>query len=195
MPNPLCNDERRKRWQFRRDPERDPLFRALILIMAVAVVVVVAFDAISHQTGIARATSPQTETITSTYKPQTRDLVVTAVPMLVHEQRGIFDYLQKDFAKGGLLQNGEVWAFSPNSLTVYEGDTVHVTVVNPGGDAHTFTISEMNFNINVPAMSQVEGSFVVPKPGLFKFFCAIAEHSPYMWGSLVVLPDSSAPQA
>jgi len=70
-----------------------------------------------------------------------------------------------------------------------------VTVVNPGGDPHTFTLPDVNFNIDVPALSTVKGSFVVPKVGLFKFFCAIPENSPYMWGSLVVLPDSSAPQS
>src|SRR3989442_4102027 len=177
------------------DPDPAPLFRALIVIMAVAVVVVLAFDAISHQTGIARATAPSTATVTTTYKPEPRDLVVTAVPMLVHEETGLYDYLKKDFGKGGLLQNGEVWAFSPSSLTVYEGYTVNVTVVNPGGDPHTFTIADMNFNIDVPALSTVTGSFVVPKVGLFKFFCAIPEHSPSMWGSLVVLPDSAAPQS
>jgi len=178
------------------DPEHDPLFRALILLMAVALVVVVAFDAISHQTATAVVTGPQTRTVVSTYKPQTRQLVVTAVPLLVHEETGLYpDYLKKDFAKGGLLEKGEVWGFSPNNLTVYEGDTVQVTVVNPGGDPHTFTIAELNFNIDVPAISTVKGSFVVPKVGLFKFFCAIPEHSPYMWGGLVVLPDSAAPQS
>jgi plastocyanin len=176
------------------DPERDPLFRGLVIIMAVAVVVVLAFDAINHQTGIASATSPQTGTATSTYQPQTRELVVTAVPLMVHEETGLYSDLKKDFAKGGLLQNGEIWGFSPSSLTVYEGDTVNVTVVNAGGDPHTFTIAEINYNLDVPAMSSVKGSFVVPKVGLFKFFCAIPEHAPYMWGGLVVLPASSAPQ-
>ena len=179
----------------RTDPERDPLFRTLVLLMAVAIVVVIAFDAISHRAGIAHATAPRTGTVTSTYKPQSRDLVVTAVPLLVHEETGLYDYLKGDFAKGGLLQHGEVWGFSPSSLTVYEGDTVRVTVVNPGGDPHTFTIADMNINIDVPAISTVEGSFLVPKLGLFKFFCAIPEHSPYMWGSLLVLPASAGPQS
>ncbi len=131
----------------------------------------------------------------STYKPQTRNLLVTAVPLLVHEQTGVFDYLKTDFAKGGLLQGTEVWAFSPSTLTVYQGDTVHVTVVNPGDDPHTFTISEVNFSMKVRGQSQREGSFVVPSAGLYKFFCSIPEHMPYMWGNLVVLPDSDAPQA
>src|SRR5438105_2655988 len=83
----------------------------------------------------------------------TRNLVVTAVPLLVHEQAGFFDYLNHDFGKGGMLKDKEVWAFSPNTLTVYAGDTVHVTVVNPGDDPHTFTISEMNFSMNVKGQS------------------------------------------
>jgi len=130
-----------------------------------------------------------------TYTPQTRDLLVTAVPLLVHEQSGFFDYLNKAFGKGGMLAGKEVWAFSPNNLTVYAGDTVRVTVVNPGDDPHTFTISEVNFSMNVKGQSQRKGSFVVPNPGLFKFFCSIPEHMPYMWGNLTVLPDSAAPQA
>ncbi len=181
------------------NPERDPLFRALIVTMAIAVVVVLAFDAISHQTGVAAGATGSGAQVTRntasapvTYRPQTRSLVVTAVPMLVHEQAGFFDYLKGDFAKGGLLQDKEVWAFSPNTLTVYQGDTVNVTVFNPGDDPHTFTIAEMNFSISVEGGSQTTGSFVVPKTGAFKFFCAVPEHMPYMWGSLVVLPDSAA---
>jgi hypothetical protein len=37
------------------DPVHDPVFRALTLILAAAVVVLLAFDAISHQTGVSRA--------------------------------------------------------------------------------------------------------------------------------------------
>ena len=79
--------------------------------------------------------------------------------------------------------------------TLAAGDTVHVTVVNPGDDPHTFTIAALNFSIAVKGQSRVEGSFVVPSAGLYKFFCSIPEHSPYMWGNLVVLPDSAAPGA
>jgi plastocyanin len=147
----------------------------------------------AHATG---GGSQQTAASTaSTYRPRTRNFVVTALPLLVHEQTGIFDYLNKDFAKGGLLQDTEVWAFSPSTLTVYAGDTVHVTVVNPGGDLHTFTISAVDFSIKVPPLTERQGSFVVPNVGLYKFFCAIPEHTRYMWGNLVVLPDSDAPQA
>ncbi len=41
---------------------------------------------------------------------------MTAVPLLVQEQAGFFDYLNKDFGRNGLLRDKEVWAFSPNTL-------------------------------------------------------------------------------
>jgi len=178
------------------------LYDKLILgtgLGALILAAVFALYAVGNASQPARAegsVSQQTAANTaSTYAPQTRDLVVTAVPLLVHEQAGFFDYLNKAFGKGGMLEGKEVWAFSPNTLTVYQGDTVHVTVVNPGDDPHTFTISEVNFSMKVRGQSQREGSFVVPSAGLYKFFCSIPEHMPYMWGNLVVLPDSDAPQA
>ena len=64
---------------------------------------------------------------TSTYRPQVRDFTITTVPLLVHEQTGTFDYLKQDFSRQGILAGKEVWGFSPNSFTVYAGDTVRVT--------------------------------------------------------------------
>jgi len=124
--------------------------------------------------------------------PVARDFLITTVPLLVHEQTGTFDYLAKDFGKKGVLSDKEVWGFSPSSLTVYQGDTVHVTVVNPSGDDHTFTLPSVGFDLYVKAQSTASGSFVVPKTGAFAFVCTIAEHSPYMSGQLVVLPGSDA---
>ena len=171
----------------------------LILVIGIGALLVAGVIAIAEVANARPPASaglhPAAASIASTYKPQTRDLLVTAVPLLVHEQTGIFDYLKQDFGKGGLLRGREVWAWSPNTLTVYQGDTVRVTVSNPGGDDHTFTITQVGFSIKVPAQSVVHSSFVVPRPGVYKFFCSIPEHMPYMWGSLVVLPDSAAPQS
>src|SRR5262249_24414971 len=105
-----------------------------------------------------------------------------------------FDYLAQDFTKGGTLEGKEVWGFAPDSLTVYEGDTVNVTVVNPSGDDHTFTLPDVGFNLLVKAQSTASGTFVAAKVGPFSYLCTIAEHSPYMWGQLVILSDSAAPQ-
>jgi plastocyanin len=131
----------------------------------------------------------------STYTPQTKNFVVTTVPLLVHEQTSTYDYLSKDFSKKGILDGKEVWGFSPSSLTVYQGDRVNLTLVDPSGDPHTFSVPEIGFTLNVGAQAVAKGSFVAKKVGVFPFSCMVAEHNPYMWGQLVVLPDSVAPQS
>jgi plastocyanin len=181
------------------EPERDPLFRAIVLSMIVALSIALVFDGLSHRTRRAEAQTGGSTVVTplatstSSYTPVTRDFVVAAVPLLVHEQSGTFDYLNRDFGKHGILNGKELWGWSPNSFTVYQGDTVHVTVVNAGDDPHTFTIAAVGFSLSVKPQSTTSGSFVVPQAGPFTFFCSIPEHSPYMWGQLVVLPDTSAP--
>jgi plastocyanin len=182
------------------NPERDPLFRIIVVTMLTVVVIALVFVLGIRQNlpaGGGRQTAALVSAVstTSTYRPVIRNFIITTVPLLVHEQTGTFDYLGKDFGKKGILRDKEVWAFSPSSLTVYEGDTVRITVVNPSGDDHTFTLSSVGFDLYVKAQSKASGSFVVPKTGPFTFVCTIAEHSPYMSGQLVVLPDSDAPQS
>lgn len=67
------------------------------------------------------------------YVPRTRTITITTVPLLVREQQHIFPFLTKDFAKGGVLDGKEVYAFSPSTITVVEGDTIHFVFINPGG--------------------------------------------------------------
>ena len=131
----------------------------------------------------------------NTYKPQTRNFTVVALPALVHEMQGTLDYLQSDFAPGGLLDGKEVYEFAPSTLVVYQGDTVDLTLVNPADDPHTFTIGDLNVNAEMPGQSSTPLSFVAGKAGIYTFLCAESEHAPYMWGQLVVLPDSQAPQS
>jgi plastocyanin len=183
------------------DPERDPLFRGIVIVMLAVVAVAMVFDGLTHRGATAsaadrRATQASAASTTiGSYQPVTRTFVVTTVPLLVHEEAGTYDYLGRDFNKKGVLDGKEVWGFSPSTLTVYAGDTVHVIVVNPSGDDHTFTLPSAGFNLYVKAQSTASGTFTVPKAGPVTFFCTIAEHSPYMWGQLVVLPGSAAPQS
>jgi hypothetical protein len=46
----------------------------------------------------------------------------------------------------------------------------------------------------VKAQSSESGTFVARIGGASTFFCTIPEHSPYMWGQLVVLPDPAGTQ-
>jgi plastocyanin len=135
--------------------------------------------------GQSQASAPQ-------YTPQTRDFTMVTVPLLVKESAATFGFLQKDFAKGGVLADKEVYAFSPDHLTVYQGDTVNLTIVNPEDDDHNFTLSDFNVAVALPPQAVTKVSFVANKVGVFTFYCNIAMHVPFMNGQLTVLPDSDA---
>ncbi|HEX7104076.1 MAG TPA: cupredoxin domain-containing protein [Nitrolancea sp.] len=157
-------------------------------VIALALIVVVMGAVIATGAGVlARGTS-------SSYTPQTRSYTITAVPVLVHEMQGTLDYLQKDFAPGGVLDGKEVYGFMPSTLTVYQGDTVNLTLVNPADDPHTLTISEFGVNAQMPGTSSTTTSFVASKAGIYTYVCEEAEHFPYMYGQLVVLPDPASAQ-
>jgi plastocyanin len=162
---------------------------------AVAGVVALVLVGCQSATNVSQA-APAPAATTAAYHPQSRDFVVTTVPLLVHEQATTFGFLQEDFAKGGLLDGKEVYGFYPSTLVVYAGDTVRLTVVNPEDDPHTFTISSpvLSVNIEVKGQATASGSFVASQPGIYTFLCAEPEHAPYMWGQLIVLPASDAPQ-
>jgi plastocyanin len=135
--------------------------------------------------GQSQATTPQ-------YTPQTRDITMVTVPLLVKESKATFGFLNKDFAPGGVLAGKEVYAFSPDHLTVYQGDTVNLTIVNPEDDDHTFVLSDFNVNLSLQPQATTKVSFVANKVGVFTFLCNIASHVPFMSGQLTVLPDSAA---
>jgi plastocyanin len=142
--------------------------------------------------GLLVACGGQSSASTSHYTPHTRAFTLVTVPLLVKESTATFDFLSKDFAKGGVLAGKEVYAFSPDHLTVYQGDTVNLTIVNPENDAHTFTVTDFQVNLALPPQAVTKGSFVATNVGSFTFFCAIASHMPFMNGELTVLPDSDA---
>lgn len=143
--------------------------------------------------GASQPNDPAAATPAPTYAPRTDVFIVTTVPLLVHEQQDTLDYLKKDFAAGGLLDGKEVYGFYPSTLTVYQGDTVKITWVNPADDPHTIVIPGTGVSATVNGESKVDSTFVASAPGIFYMGCTVDEHSPYMWGQLVVLPASDAP--
>jgi len=132
---------------------------------------------------------------TSSYTPQTRSFVMTIVPYWVHEETGVFDYLNTDFSKKGILHDKEVWGFNPSAITVYQGDTVDISLYNPSSDPHTWSISGLDVNVPVDATAKADVRFVAGKVGVFQFNCEVGEHFPFMTGELTVLPASVAPQS
>ena len=122
------------------------------------------------------------------YKPTTRAVTITTVPLLVKEAQSVLPFLREDFAKGGVLEGKEVYGFSPSTVTVIEGDTIQFTFINPEDDAHSFVMSDLA--VSLPAQKTTTATYVAKHAGVFRFVCAIQAHLPMMWGQLVVLPAS-----
>jgi plastocyanin len=124
--------------------------------------------------------------------PQVREFTITAVPLLTKEMQRIYPFLAKDFAPGGVLEGKEVYAFEPSAITVYEGDTIRFTLVNPEDDVHSFVLTP-DLSVSLPPQSRVAATYVARSAGSFRYFCAIAAHLPFMYGTLVVLPARDRP--
>jgi hypothetical protein len=122
-------------------------------------------------------------------RPQTRDFTITAVPLLTRELERVYGFLAGDFAPGGVLEGKEVYAFEPSSITVYEGDTLALTLVNPEDDAHSFVLPGLS--VALPPQSTVAASWVARTAGTYRYLCAVPAHLPFMYGTLVVLPASA----
>jgi plastocyanin len=123
------------------------------------------------------------------YRARTREFTITAVPLLTREMQRVYGFLAKDFAPGGVLEGKEVYAFEPSSITVYQGDTVALTLVNPEDDAHSFVLPGLS--VSLPPQSRVRATYVARAAGTFRYLCAIPSHLPFMYGTLVVLPASA----
>jgi len=120
------------------------------------------------------------------YQPRTREVTITAVPLLTREMRRIYPFLGSDFAKGGVLEGKEVYAFVPGTVTAVEGDTLALTLVNPEDDAHSFVLPDLA--VGLPPQSTVTARYVARHAGIYPFLCSVPTHLPFMHGTLVVLP-------
>jgi len=123
------------------------------------------------------------------YRARTRSVTVTTVPLLVKEEQGVLPFLKEDFAHGGVLEGKEVYAFSPSSITVVEGDTVHFTLINPEDDDHSFVLPD--FAVALPPQKRIEATYVAKHAGIFPIVCAVQSHLPMMSGQLIVLPAAT----
>lgn len=123
------------------------------------------------------------------YVPRVRALTVTTVPLLVKEQQSTFPFLKSAFGEGGVLHGKEVYAFSPSTLTVVEGDTIHFTLINPEDDVHSFVLPDLA--VSLPGNRTTNVTYVAKHAGIFPIVCAVATHLPMMSGQLVVLPAST----
>ena len=107
------------------------------------------------------------------------------VTLLVKELARTYPFLAKDFAKGGVLDGKEIYAFVPSSITVYAGDTLHLTFVNPEDDVHSFVLPD--FAVGLPGQTVTHATYVARRAGIYAFTCSVPSHLPSMWGQLIVL--------
>ena len=141
---------------------------------------------VAHALGIALLAAGCSRAPTGgTYVPRVREVTLTTVPLMVKETQAVYPFLKKDFARGGVLEGKEVYAFSPSTVTVVQGDTVDFTFVNPEDDLHSFVLP--GFAVALPRQSTTHATYVARKAGIYPFTCNIAAHLPMMWGQLVVL--------
>lgn len=128
----------------------------------------------------------------SQYTPQTRNLTVATVPLVTHEHQAMQDELREVFAQNGALSGKEIFGFYPDTIVVYQGDTVNLTLLNAQpDDTQTFTIqAPYNVNVSLNPNSSTQTSFVANQVGTFPYVSTIPAYSPYMYGTLVVLPAS-----
>jgi plastocyanin len=110
---------------------------------------------------------------------------VTTVPLLVKEQQSILPFLKRDFAKGGALEGKEVYGFSPATIIVSQGDTIHFTLINPEDDDHSFVLPDLV--VTLPPQKTVHVTYLARQAGIFPIICTIPAHMPMMSGQLVVL--------
>jgi plastocyanin len=88
-----------------------------------------------------------------------------------------------------VLDGKEVYGFSPSTLTVVEGDTIHLTLINPEDDDHSFVLPDLA--VPLPPQQTTHATYVAKRAGIYPFMCAVASHLPMMSGQLVVLSPAS----
>jgi len=120
------------------------------------------------------------------YTPRARSITVTTVPLLVKEGQLVYPFLKAAFAKGGVLEGKEVYAFSPSTIVVVAGDTIHFTLINPEDDNHSFVLPD--FAVALPGGKTIQATYVAKRAGIFTILCSVPTHLPMMSGELVVLP-------
>jgi plastocyanin len=120
------------------------------------------------------------------YTPHVRELTITTLPILTKEIAAVYPFVKEDMAKGGVLEGKEVYAFEPSTLTVFEGDTISLTLINPEDDVHGFVLPDLA--VGLKPQSVTHATYVAKKADLYLFKCSQSTHLPSMYGTLVVLP-------
>lgn len=116
-----------------------------------------------------------------------------SVPATVSQRaplaQSVYPFLKPAFGKGGLLEAKEVYAFSPSTLTVVEGETIHFTFINPEDDNHSFVLPDVA--IDLRGWKATQARYVATHAGVYPIVWAVQAHLPMMSGELIVLSPSA----
>lgn len=137
-----------------------------MMIGGIVILVVVVIGAIVFMTKNGSKTSPETSN------------TPTAAPTQATQQPAEGSAMEEK--KEGTVKTftieGSSFKFSPNTITVNEGDMVKITFKNVQG-FHDFVLDEFNVKSKtIPANQTDEVQFVASKKGTFEFYCSVGNH-------------------
>ncbi|MEX2556835.1 MAG: cupredoxin domain-containing protein [Actinomycetota bacterium] len=69
------------------------------------------------------------------------------------------------------------FAFLPAEFSVRAGETLNVELQNGGSILHTFTIHDLNFEVEANAGQKASGALRVERPGIYEFICSVPGHA------------------
>jgi len=132
----------------------------------------------------------------SSYTPQHRTIQMVTLQALIAEFGNIPGLKDEEGAAlkpGGPTGGHEVYAWDPAAITVYQGDTVTLVIHDAQKDPHIFNLEGYGIsNKTILPDSERTITFKATKAGVFRYFCGVPDHMPWMQGWLTVLPDSDA---
>jgi plastocyanin len=69
------------------------------------------------------------------------------------------------------------FAFSPTEFRVQAGETVNVELRNEGSIFHTFTVTDLNFELAANGGQTASGAFRAEREGTHEFVCSVPGHA------------------
>jgi len=66
------------------------------------------------------------------------------------------------------------WTFEPESISVEQGDTVKLHVINEDDFDHGVAIDAFGISQRLPALGTIDIEFVATKSGEFPFYCSVS---------------------
>jgi len=76
--------------------------------------------------------------------------------------------------------------FTPDTIAVKPGQTVELTLVNKGKLPHTFTVPDLNIEVQMPPGETNKATFTAPKTGEYYFFSGVLGEFDTMKGKIIV---------